>query len=140
VTRFGTVLIVLLQWLLSIILFWCLWKLLTLHRAVLIVRFLLFVVPTAILAIFSMVSGYWLFRFERRGWYSSNLLGTFLVLVGITLFTWIGTGLPAELKTGGGAVGLIAIACLIPSAVGLVFLNLPKTRRILGVTAATPQG
>ncbi len=141
-TKFGVRVIVLCQWLLSIILFWCLWKLLTLHRAVLIIRFLLVAIPTAIVAIVSAVSGLWLWRLDKRGWYSSNLLGSFLFLVGIGILIWHETGLPQELeKTGGaGALGLIMLACLIFSAVGLLLINLPQTRRTLGMTASTAQG
>jgi hypothetical protein len=142
VTKFGIRGIVLCQWLLSIILFWRLWKLLTLHRAVLIVGSLLVVIPTAIVAIVSTVSGFWLWCLDKRGWYSSNLLGSFLFLVGIGIFIWNETGLPQELeKSGGaGALGLIMLACLIFSIVGLLLINLPKTRRTLGVTASTAQG
>ena len=140
-TRFGTILIALLQWLLSIILFWCLWKLLTLHREVLMIRFLLLTIPTGILAVYSFLSGYWLIRRKRQGWYASNVLGIFIFSIGVAIAIWNEMGLPLQLQESGGAgaLGLIMIACLLFSAAGLVFLNLPQTRRMLNETTPSAQ-
>ena len=133
--RFGINLIVLCEWLLSVVLFVCLWKLLTVSHAALIIRGILLAVSLGALAIASALSGLWLIRLDKRGWYSSNLLGAFLFLLSWVLLVWVERGgLPPKYDQAAGAVGLIVLACVIPSTFGLILLNLPKTRQLLTKT------
>ena len=128
--RFGIICLVLCEWLLSINLSLCLWWLLRASHGHIVAGGDLFVASLGFLAIASGTTGYWLVRRDKRGWYASNILGALLLFLGCVLFVWLEkVGFPARYQKAAGAAGLIAIAFVIPSVFGLIFLNLPKTRR-----------
>jgi hypothetical protein len=130
VIRFGINLIVLCEWLLSIVLLACLWWLLAATHAVLNSWGIVFGASLGIVAVLSLISGFWLSRLDKRGWYSSNALGALLLLFGSALLVWEQrVGFPQRYERAQGATELIAWICIVYSTFGLVLLNLPKARQ-----------